>query len=59
MTEKEAYAIGYYFGRAFGNDELMKEEVGEEVWWGFGGQLKEGYDRGVADYIAIDMKEGY
>jgi len=61
MTEKEAYAIGYYFGRCIGNDEEMAIEMYDRV--GNHGiyndnlfaAAKEGYERGVSDYCDFDL----
>ena len=47
MSEKESYALGYFFGRAFGSymyldlDNFSDRELYE---------FKQGYDRGVLDY---------
>lgn len=53
--ETIAYAIGYYYGRAIGNDELRDSVVNK-----FPNDVRElakssfnwGYERGVADYCA-------
>jgi hypothetical protein len=51
MNAKDAYAIGYYHGRANGNGlDAARAELGEE-WAEIGHEVKAGYDRGVADYV--------
>jgi ABC-type sugar transport system substrate-binding protein len=58
MNEREAYAMGYFYGRAMGSDEAGIAEfaslTGDERGparqaWG------EGYERGVADYCEFDI----
>lgn len=51
VDERDAFAIGYYHGRAIGNDEQGRAEIGES-WPRLGHAFKEGYDAGVADYVA-------
>lgn len=55
----EGYAIGYYYGRAFGTDEEGLKELAfrfknhsnyEEFKYGF----RYGYDRGVTDFVDFD-----
>jgi hypothetical protein len=60
----EGYSIGYYYGRTIGSDEPGRTEIEKR----FGKELqviamitagfKEGYDRGVADYVDFDSEEG-
>jgi len=44
-THTRAYALGYYHGRAFGNDEANPCEDDESKHF-----YRMGYDAGVADY---------
>jgi hypothetical protein len=54
MSEKEAYALGYYYGRAEGSyglldlDQFTDKERHE---------FRLGYDRGVFDYSVCDTQE--
>ena len=47
----EAYALGYYEGRAIGTDSNVFEEDDLRLMY------RRGYDAGVADYCRYDMDE--
>lgn len=51
----EAYAYGYWLGREVGSDEGWWAEAPRRGWDPTGSEraaFKDGYDRGVADYVA-------
>lgn len=51
MTEKEAYSLGYFHGRALGHHgDLEIDSFSDLEKHNF----KQGYDRGVADYCLLD-----
>jgi hypothetical protein len=49
--EIEAYALGYYDGRAYGNQNRPRFENEKANLF-----YKLGYDRGVADFCEYDME---
>jgi hypothetical protein len=51
-VEIEAYALGYYDGRAFGNSTRPRFENEKANLF-----YKLGYDRGVADYCDFDTTD--
>ena len=54
MNTKEAYALGYYYGRAKGSYEYFDlDSLADEARYEF----KLGYDRGVFDYSVCDIEE--
>jgi len=54
MDIKEAYAMGYYYGRAEGSYEFLDlDRFNDQEKHEF----KLGYDRGVTDYCVFDVKE--
>ena len=50
--EHEAYALGYYDGRATGMEQNPFEPEDESRHW-----YRIGYDAGVSDYCALDMAD--
>lgn len=50
--EIEAYALGYFYGRAEGSYGLLNLDFNDEEHHAF----KLGYDRGVSDYCDCDME---
>jgi hypothetical protein len=54
MNRKEAYALGYYFGRAEGSYGLIDFDDWEDT---IRHEFKLGYDSGVADYCLNDIEE--
>ena len=53
MNEKESYALGYYYGRAFGSyDYLNLDNFTDAELYHF----KHGYDSGVSDYSLFDIE---
>ena len=54
MNGKEAYALGYYFGRAEGSYGLIDFDEWEDT---IRHEFKLGYDSGVADYCLNEIDE--
>lgn len=57
----EAYALGYYLGRAVGSDESWWNEAARRGWDPTGHEraaFKDGYDRGVADFVEDEDESG-
>jgi hypothetical protein len=51
MNRKEAYALGYYYGRAEGSYGLIDlDEMEDTIRYEF----KLGYDSGVSDYCLFE-----
>ena len=55
----EGYAIGYYYGRGIGSDEPGREEIENRFsthskYEDFKAGFKDGYERGVTDYVDYD-----
>jgi hypothetical protein len=55
MNETLLFAIAYFYGRARGNDEEMKQEIearfGENAYTM---QVKYAYEQGISDYCEFD-----
>jgi len=54
MNRKEAYALGYYYGRAKGSYGYIDFDEMEDT---ICHEFRLGYDRGVADYCELDIEE--
>jgi hypothetical protein len=54
MNSKQAYALGYYYGRAEGSYGLIDFDDWEDT---IRHEFKLGYDSGVADSCLIDIEE--
>lgn len=54
MNTKEAYALGYYYGRSEGSYGLLDLDQFNDLEKH---EFKLGYDRGVFDYSVIDAEE--
>lgn len=54
MNIKQAYALGYYYGRAEGSYNLLDLDQFNDIEKH---EFKNGYDCGVADYCLIDCEE--
>jgi hypothetical protein len=54
MNRKQAYALGYYYGRAEGSYGLIDFDDWEDT---IRHEFKLGYDSGVADYCLNDIDE--
>jgi hypothetical protein len=54
MNRKEAYALGYYYGRAKGSYGYIDFDEMEDT---IRHEFRLGYDRGVADYCEFDIEE--
>ncbi len=54
MNRKQAYALGYYFGRAEGSYGLIDFDDWEDT---ISHEFKLGYDSGVTDYCLNDIEE--
>jgi hypothetical protein len=54
MTPKSAFALGYYYGRAFGSYDLFNIDLltDSDRY-----EFKQGYDSGVTDYSILDIEE--
>ena len=54
MNAKEAYALGYYYGRAEGSYGFLDLDQFSDIERH---EFKLGYDRGVFDYSVCDIEE--
>lgn len=54
MNTKQAYALGYYFGRSEGSYELFDLDSLSDI---SRNEFKIGYDSGVSDYCLLDLED--
>jgi hypothetical protein len=55
MSRKEAYALGYYYGRSEGSYGLIDLDEMEDT---IRHEFKLGYDSGVSDYCLSEAENG-